>query len=229
MSNQTDKPGGDSRISDVYRSIADERAPDHLNDAVMRMAARERRTPYAAARAWLRPAAWAVTIGLSLAIVLELTELPQDALQYDAAPADAADSGLQQSDLAQPAETSAIESNATTTEQAPLAKQRRTSEMPAKAAPAPAMLDEVVRGDAAADAPAARIEAVDEARRSLSIRAEKQSFAPQFLCPANVRDSADRWYDCIESLPETLPESRIAGELERLFIAYPDFVVPQDK
>ncbi len=77
MSNERKNRVDDPLVADTYRAVAQERAPDHLNKRVLRMAAREGRTKYSRARAWMRPAAWAATIGLSLAIVLELTRLPQ--------------------------------------------------------------------------------------------------------------------------------------------------------
>jgi hypothetical protein len=76
MSNERENRGEDQRLADTYKALANERAPDHLNERVLRMAA-GRRTPYMRARAWMRPVAWAATIGLSLAIVLEVTRLPQ--------------------------------------------------------------------------------------------------------------------------------------------------------
>jgi hypothetical protein len=75
MSNNPENRVQDQRVTDAYRALADERAPEHLNEQVLKLAA-EARTPYARARAWMRPAAWAATIGLSLAIVLELTQMP---------------------------------------------------------------------------------------------------------------------------------------------------------
>lgn len=74
MSNRPENRIEDRKVSDTYRALANERAPDHLNDRILRMAAGSR-TPYARARAWMRPAAWAATVGLSLAIVLELNRL----------------------------------------------------------------------------------------------------------------------------------------------------------
>ncbi len=66
----------EDRLADTYRALANERAPDYLNEKVLRLAAGGR-TKYARARAWMRPAAWAAVIGLSLAIVLDMTRLPQ--------------------------------------------------------------------------------------------------------------------------------------------------------
>jgi len=77
MSNERKNRGEDLLVADTYKALAQERVPDHLNKRMLRMAAREGRTPYSRARAWMRPAAWAATVGLSLALVLELTRLPQ--------------------------------------------------------------------------------------------------------------------------------------------------------
>lgn len=76
MSNERENRDENRRLADTYKALANERAPDYLNERVLRLAA-ARRTPYVRARAWMRPVAWAATIGLSLAIVLEVTRLPQ--------------------------------------------------------------------------------------------------------------------------------------------------------
>ena len=75
MSSERD-PRSEDRLADAYRALAEERAPDYLNEKVLRLAAGTR-TRYSRARAWMRPAAWATVIGLSLAIVLDMTRLPQ--------------------------------------------------------------------------------------------------------------------------------------------------------
>ncbi|MGI9232726.1 MAG: hypothetical protein ACR2RD_03765 [Woeseiaceae bacterium] len=75
MSNRPENRVENQQVSDVYRDLATERAPDHLNNRILKMAT-SGRTPYARARAWMRPAAWAATVGLSLAIVLELNQVP---------------------------------------------------------------------------------------------------------------------------------------------------------
>ena len=77
MSNERKNRGEDPLVADTYKALAQERVPDRLNKRMLRMAARAGRTPYSRARAWMRPAAWAATVGLSFAIVLELTRLPQ--------------------------------------------------------------------------------------------------------------------------------------------------------
>lgn len=76
MSNERKNRENDQLVTDAYKAMASERAPDHLNRRVLRLAVREGRTRYSRARAWLRPMAWAATIGLSFAFVLELSRLP---------------------------------------------------------------------------------------------------------------------------------------------------------
>jgi len=75
MSDERRKSEADPLVAEVYKDLASERVPEHLDDKVLRMAAREGRTRYAVSRAWMRPTAWAATIALSLAIVMELTLL----------------------------------------------------------------------------------------------------------------------------------------------------------
>jgi hypothetical protein len=88
MNNERDKPdpGDDDRddnsddnriVSMTYREIANENAPDALNRSILSQAAAAAKPRYARSMSWMRPMAWAATIGLSLAIVLEITQLPQ--------------------------------------------------------------------------------------------------------------------------------------------------------
>jgi hypothetical protein len=72
------------RVSDAYRDIAKEASPANLDDKVMAMARQEARTRYGLARAWIRPVAWAATIGLSFAFILEMTYFDDEAPAIDA-------------------------------------------------------------------------------------------------------------------------------------------------
>jgi hypothetical protein len=87
MTNERDMNDVDELVSATYRELADERAPEHLNRAVLQLAAGSS----AATRggtgwisAWMKPVAWAATIALSLAIFLEFTELPTGVSRQDA-------------------------------------------------------------------------------------------------------------------------------------------------
>ncbi len=114
MNNERENRAQDSRVTETYRALADERTPDHLTEQVLKLAAGVR-TPYARARAWMRPAAWAATVGLSLAIVLELTQLPSSDPDYvsvsPAADSDApVDRHARDDDAALPAQSVVAES-----------------------------------------------------------------------------------------------------------------------
>lgn len=67
----------DPRVSAAYRELADERTPGHLDHAVLNAARGAARPNWNRAIAWLRPAAWVATIGVCLAIVIEIALLPE--------------------------------------------------------------------------------------------------------------------------------------------------------
>ncbi|MBT8080636.1 MAG: hypothetical protein KJO31_18795 [Gammaproteobacteria bacterium] len=68
---------GDPAVSGAYRRLATERAPDHLDRAVLREAALAATSKRALRFGWLRPFAFVATVGLSLAFVLQITDSPQ--------------------------------------------------------------------------------------------------------------------------------------------------------
>lgn len=76
---------GDSLVSKIYRDSAEERAPASINERVLRQAHARAGSGYSRTVQWLRPLAWAASIGLCLAIVLELSVTPlgvPDAPEY---------------------------------------------------------------------------------------------------------------------------------------------------
>lgn len=62
-------------VSDAYRDIATQTTPAELDDRVLKLAADAVPSRYGLARAWVRPLAWAATIALSLALVLEISRV----------------------------------------------------------------------------------------------------------------------------------------------------------
>jgi len=84
MNDERDRTTADQLVSDTYREVADERAPQSLNDKVLRMAASAKPLRSLIPGPWMKPVAWAATIGLSLAIVLELTQVAQTPPGVDA-------------------------------------------------------------------------------------------------------------------------------------------------
>ncbi|MDH3273275.1 MAG: hypothetical protein OEM99_01915 [Gammaproteobacteria bacterium] len=66
----------DSLVTQTYREVASELTPEHLNRAVMKQAADAARPRYLRSVSWTRPMAWAATITLCVALVLEVTNAP---------------------------------------------------------------------------------------------------------------------------------------------------------
>lgn len=257
MSRDANERTSDRRVAETYRKLATERTPARLDREVLRMARREGRTRYAAARAWMRPFAWAATIALCLAIVMQLTELPRDAVEYGPSvpvehvpTADAPRS-------AAPAEPAAADRPGLRDE-IPVAtpgKERagddwRGGDAPAMAGKTASFSPEEARADSrieprpempatdpvnadaeAAPAPDPPLRQRAAAGTALqSTAAESRSLAvgaaaePGSLCPAEVRDSAALWHECIESLRDSVPEDRLAREIAEFDAAHPDFL-----
>jgi hypothetical protein len=103
----TDDPG-DPRVSAAYREIADERTPAHLDHGILNAARAAARPRWNNAVAWLRPAAWAATVGVCLAIVVEISLLPRqdpaavDSVTQEPAPAPLPAAGAKRLDESRP-------------------------------------------------------------------------------------------------------------------------------
>jgi len=77
-----DEPG-DPRVSQVYRQLAGERTPEHLDHAVLNAAREAAKARGRGPMFWLRPVAWVTTIGLCLAIVLEIAHVPREEAEFE--------------------------------------------------------------------------------------------------------------------------------------------------
>ena len=77
----------DAEVSARYRELAQERTPKHLDKAVLSAAAEAARPRYSRLRSWTRPLAWAATVVLSVALVLEVSKLPTPDSQVFEVPA----------------------------------------------------------------------------------------------------------------------------------------------
>jgi len=77
----------DPLVSRTYRDLSNERTPEHLDHIVLNEARKAAKPGYARNISWLRPAAWVTTIGLCLAIVLEVSDLAPPAQSLPDAPA----------------------------------------------------------------------------------------------------------------------------------------------
>jgi len=74
--NDQQKAAVDPQVSDQYESLAGEKTPVHLDRAVLREATRAVRADNRKGSfgAWFRPVAFMATVGLSLAIILDLSD-----------------------------------------------------------------------------------------------------------------------------------------------------------
>jgi len=192
MTNERDNEDMDTRVSETYRKLSAPRVPDHLNQTILRMAAAKRpgKGGFLFA-AWVKPVTLAATIVLSLAIVLELTEVPTTAIRTEVIPA-----------IEQQAESVADESivEELVLKDTDLAK----SEVKGKtnsfaAAPAAAL-------------PAAR-------KRAADIPDSNQPAATR--CDEKALLSADTWLDCIDKLRESGLTQDADREYEAFILEYP--------
>lgn len=87
MTIERDKEELDTLVSRTYRELPTPRAPDHLNQSILRMAANKSQGKgnflFAA---WIKPVTLAATMGLSLAILLEMSEVQTTAEQMELVP-----------------------------------------------------------------------------------------------------------------------------------------------
>ena len=203
------------RVSETYRDIAKETSPARLDDKVMAMARQEARTRYGLARAWIRPVAWAATIGLSFAFILEMTYFSDDA-----PPIDAVMPASTENDADRGAEPAA---------QAPALKRAPATLVTApeiKASAAPALPEAEERAEERADEAAASYSEDIPAEPLRRERASLKLADTVEHCDAEDRKDADTWYRCVLELRDQGLADAARAELDALREAFPDFREP---
>ncbi|NIL94852.1 MAG: hypothetical protein GTO71_10555 [Woeseiaceae bacterium] len=220
----TPDPGAehDAIVSETYRDIATESAPEHLNRAVLDAAARKARPTYSRLRLWTRPAAWAAVVILSVALILETNQapIPQSAgplIEQDAAapdmrvePDEKAERQLMKSDLgAADAQELRVE------DEDMLQRAEETARM------------QEGRDDQPPPGPASRAVAVpqeDSSAHAASFAISLEEAPP--ACDDTARATPESWLECIAELEEA--GSLDAARLERELLAevFPDFDTP---
>lgn len=203
----------DKRITDTYRDLASERTPADLDEKILAMAAAEARTRYGLTRAWIRPAAWAATIGLSLAFILEmsqLTDVPPAATPVPMPASSRFESAVEPEPVRSDAEA---RDDAFAAEEVDRLREAE-NQAPARAGGARA-------AKAIVDEPAA---AALQAASSLETKE-----SPATNCDDTARRSADSWYECILRLREEGLVAEAASELEALREVFPAFHEPAEQ
>lgn len=214
-----DRPDGEAAVARAYRELATERAPATLNEQVLRQAAHEAGRGYPRWSGWLRPLAWAATVGLTLAIVIAIvdTPLPDDDPQTgvyreEALPAPAAATA--------PAANQHRDARPEAAKDAPAERSRSAGDRsPASAAFA---VDDTSLLEQAADIAATRAGSESEERAPAANTPVSEAPA----CDEAARAQAGSWYRCIERLRSAGYAEAAAQELEQLGEAFPDFEVP---
>ncbi len=253
MTTESDPFERDELVTETYRELGVEKAPEHLNQSILRMASGGSKQTGAGKllfAAWMKPLAWAATIGLSLAIVLELSQVPTAAVRSDTVPAVESireEAKLQDASVLEKAESPArmqSRSNLQAISEDELGRSvasdadvevfsRETKgKIDAIAAPAPAQLSPSPVAVPAAEKPAspqstARKRAADvptenKSMASFAVLAEQKESDIAESCEAAVRLSADDWLLCIANLRQSGAEEAADLEYKAFILEYPN-------
>lgn len=201
----------DVLVSNTYREIARESTPEHLNKSVLDTARKAARPRYSLLRTWTRPTAWAATILLSVALLLEFTQTPlqqagdmaadmpsADLVKREPMPRDVQELKVKDDDMLRRAEEMAR-------------MQQGLNDQPDKSAP------EVQEPS---PAPAASFAVSSKATLLESTIATADDAIP---CDAEATAEPDSWLACITRL-EAAGMTDIANEQRTLLAeAFPDF------
>lgn len=204
MTTERDKEAIDELVSRTYREHSVEQAPERLNQEILSMAAdnasRGSRTNFLFA-AWTKPLAWAATIGISLAVVLELSQVPGSSV-----------------DIAAPAAESIREEFAQQRTDV-LDEARKQASQESGQNQNASLADEVTLQDA----DVAIIGKQNEFSKLVRPvpAAEKTQSDVERPCDAITRESAEDWLRCIEELREAGAVDAANREYEAYFLEYP--------
>ena len=228
MTNERENNSVDELVSRTYRELADERTPEHLNSHVLRTAAKPDNSEApknSLQRLWTKPLAWAATIGLSLAIVLEITQIEEGLETYQAAPASIAPAMIgpemiddekraesvndefvpQDADIIQAAEDLASMRAGPNLQRPDVASDYR---------------DNTRAFDLPASVPAAASTTLDP---KMSVEEQEEADTIDACLPLS-RKTADDWSKCIGELRESGKIEDADREYEAFVLEYPEFL-----
>ena len=216
MTNERQHPDSaaetDETVSATYRELSREGAPDHLNEKVLQQAAEKALRPrYSRSIMWTRPLAWAATVGLCLAIVLEVTRVPTPEIVMT----EDANDFLE---AEQPASRVTEEAQAPV-HQRPEALKDMKSQLGRSAA------------KQAANEPTREMVDADMRQRSgaisaLAVSANSTDSEATNECPDEIRVDPVTWLACIVDLEERGDTETALRQREALKEAFPQFKMP---
>ena len=213
MTKEQDREDMDELVSETYRELPAPRVPDHLNQTILRMAEKKGRGKADSLFAtWVKPVTLAATIALSLAIVLELSELPVTSVQMEVEPAAREERVPQETDRLDEVLLEEL-----VLEDTDLAKSEAKGKLESFAASPPA-----------AALPAARKRAADMPDSNQPTAISTTGFAMEIgeselsaACDERARQSADSWLACIDQLRESGATLDADREYEAFLLEYP--------
>jgi hypothetical protein len=241
---------GDDLVTETYRELGVENAPEHLNQSVLRMASGGSPARNILFGAWMKPVAWAATIGLSLAIVLELSEVPTAPVQSDPVRSDSMptaesmrEEALEEAPVLNAAGSEKVENRARP-ESAPNRQLVSEDELGRSTAAfddvevfsrePKGKLDAVAAPAAPSQPPLAAMTEIPAAKELASVLPEAKKRAADLpadsqpiasfandLCNAAARLSEESWLACIENLRRAGSEEAADREYEAFILKYP--------
>ncbi len=220
MTIERDNEAMDELVSNSYRQHSTEQVPDALNKRVLKMASDETRSSGALAKffdTWTKPLAWAATIGLSLAIVIEVSQVENGPLPAASTAPESVEDQFRLEDTSQfdDARNQARLRAGPSNVDIDLAKVDRV------AIPEQIGVEEELKARSSnmSDTPAAekRIVAA-RALPSAALNAENKAVSDSAACDEVIRKMASNWLACIEEL-------RLAGAVEDADREYGEFVL----
>lgn len=235
MTNERDTFEGNELVTETYRELGVEKAPEHLNQTILKMAsdgsgkAGSRNGLFAI---WMKPVAWAATIGLSLAIVLELTQVPTAAVRPDTVPPvdsvaeeiimeDAAAGDVEVFSREAKGKMEAVSAPARLTPSPATTATATPASAPAVSPEVAAAAEKETRLRLSARKRAADSVAADEAMASFALLAEQNDADLAGSCEPEIRLSAKDWLECIDNLRQTGKKEAADREYEAFILEYP--------
>jgi len=224
----------DALVTQTYREVADQCAPEHLNQAILKEATNAARPRYSRLITWTRPMAWAATVMLSVALVLELSKVPTPELATFETDSGKFEVASPKTGLADDATTELLEesgfpamppgraSNADA--EAPI--QIETMKSAAKQTPFESGLEKRQRsGLQKVRVEEQNLPATAATPASFAVSASLESSAAA-SCSEEMTAAPATWLECIEDLETAGRAEEANQQRQQLQMFFPDFELP---
>jgi hypothetical protein len=203
----------DTFVSQAYRDLANERTPEHLDRTVLRAAAKEARPRYSKFIAWTRPTAWAATVMLSVALVLEVTNAPSPGVASFDETISASEVRSPEADAKDDRPVDSIEESVVPASER-VKKQRNDMRQKATATAEQEIEPQQPAGPAVME---------QELAAGRSLAAADAFSAPVADCDEDAVATPQTWFECIVALENAGRDEAAREQRALLAEAFPDF------